>query len=124
MVGAEGRIEALIAGMQHHVSGSAVARMWGVVAHRMAVRNLAADENNRVKIGAEGGIEAVVAAMKKHGQSDVQEQGCAALRMLAQSDGHLVKIRAADGIWVVTGARQKLPSNSRVQTWGSSLLTL
>eukprot|EP00961_Rhodomonas_salina_P173541 2340404-Rhodomonas_salina.1 len=67
-----------------------------------ALRNLAVNVENQVKIGAAGGIEAVVAVMKQHVKSEgVQEKGCGALWMLALNVENQVKIGAAGGIEAV-----------------------
>eukprot|EP00961_Rhodomonas_salina_P095293 1282150-Rhodomonas_salina.1 len=67
-----------------------------------ALRNLAVNDENKVKIGAAGGIEAVITAMQQHADSEgVQEWGCAALSNLAFNDENKVKIGAAGGIEAV-----------------------
>eukprot|EP00961_Rhodomonas_salina_P167117 2251988-Rhodomonas_salina.1 len=83
--------------MKQHVKSEGVQKLGFA-----ALRNLAANGENRVKIGAAGGIEAVVAVMKQHVKSaGVQEKGCVALRNLADNVENQVKIGAAGGIEAV-----------------------
>jgi hypothetical protein len=70
-----------------------------------ALRSLASNDGNKLKIAEAGGIEAVVAAMEAHTTSDsVQEHGYWALWYLAQQGSLRQRIKAAGGVECVKHA--------------------
>jgi RNA-binding protein YhbY len=70
-----------------------------------ALRRLADNKDNVVKIGAEGGVEAIVQAMGGHrGSEGVQRTGCEALRRLADNKDNVVKIGAEGGVEAIVQA--------------------
>ena len=76
--GSQGDFHGVIQLMQKHQNESVQRKGCG------ALKNLASNADNRVKIAAAGGIESILNAMKQHAQHEsVQEKGCGALGNLA-----------------------------------------
>ena len=83
-----------------------------------ALRYLAVNDCNRVKIAEAGGIEAVVSAMKEHKTSVLmQERACVALRNLAVNDGNKLKIAEAGGIEALVAGMEAHQTSVLVQEY-------
>jgi len=85
----------------------------------VAVRTLAVQADNKIKISDAGGIGVVLGAMRKHSEhAGVQEAGCGAVRNLAGSAENEVKISDEGGIAVVLEAMKKHAEHAGVQETG------
>ena len=93
-------MEAIVQAMGGHRGSEGVQRTGC-----QALRRLADNKDNVVKIGAEGGVEAIVQAMGGHrGSEGVQRTGCEALRRLADNKDNVVKIGAEGGVEAIVQA--------------------
>jgi hypothetical protein len=84
-----------------------------------ALRNMCANDDNKVKAGGAGALEAVVAALRAHGaNAAVQEQGCRTLLRLCANDSNAVKAGGAGAIEAVVAAMCAHGANAAVQEQG------
>jgi hypothetical protein len=88
-----------------------------------ALRKLAVNAGNQVRIAEAGGIEAVLSAMKAHTTSVLaQQHACAALRSLAVNAGNKVLIAEAGGIEAVVSAMKAHKTIGLVQQYACAAL--
>ena len=88
-----------------------------------ALKNLAANADNQVKVAAEGGIRAILGAMQGHPASaQVQEAACLTLWNLALNDDNKVKVKSAGAEDAVKRAMALKDVTAMTKEWGAKLL--
>ena len=95
-----------------------------------ALMNLAGNNaDNRKAIASAGGVEVVVSALRAHGEghAGVADQGCWALCNLCwdttANAAAIATAVSAGAVALVEAAVRAHPSSSKVQKWGSKVLT-
>ena len=84
-----------------------------------ALRNLAVNADNKIKIAEQGGIDVILEAMRTcKSHAGVQRVGCGALCRLAVNADNKIKIAEQGGIDVIREAMRTYKSHSGVQEWG------
>ena len=90
-----------------------------------ALKSLAANANNKVKIAAEGGIKSILEAMSNHRtHAGIQEQGCWALRNLAFNANNLTKMKNLGAEASITTSMQSSTATPTTKQKGQELFDL
>ena len=80
-----------------------------------ALRKLARNDSNKVRIAAEGGVGAIVKALKNHpADAKVQAAGCYALWNLTANAENQVKVAAEGGVGAIVTALQRHPTHAKI----------
>jgi hypothetical protein len=89
-----------------------------------ALRNLAGNSENEVKVAAEGGIAVVIDAMRRHKDNGaLQERGCGALLNIGWSSLECrILIKSAGGTEAVTRAMNAAGATAECRSCGQQLI--
>ena len=88
-----------------------------------ALRNLAANDANQVKVAAEGGVGAIVSAMQQHpADAKVQAAACYALQNLTYNNDNRVKAKSAGAEDAVKRAMALQDATAKTKEWGQKVL--
>ena len=87
-----------------------------------ALRYLAVNDSNQVKIAEAGGIEAVVTAMDHNREVLVEEPACAGLWYLAAQGSLRQRIKTAGGVQCLKHAVNAMKATTETKSLGNDLL--
>jgi dihydroorotate dehydrogenase len=88
-----------------------------------ALKKLAVNDDNEVKIAAAGGIETLATAMETHqGSALLQQHACLALHSLAINARLRERIKAAGGVELAKRAVSASDATERTKKYGEALI--